>query len=29
MKVLLGHKNQSMTDMYNDDRGKEWITIAV
>ncbi|HHL2711978.1 TPA: phage integrase Arm DNA-binding domain-containing protein [Yersinia enterocolitica] len=28
-KSLLGHKNQTMTDKYNDDRGKEWITIAV
>lgn len=28
-KSLLGHKNQSMTDVYNDDRGDEWITIAV
>lgn len=28
-KSLLGHKNQIMTDKYNDDRGKEWITIAV
>ncbi|HEN3623243.1 TPA: phage integrase Arm DNA-binding domain-containing protein [Yersinia enterocolitica] len=28
-KSLLGHKNQAMTDKYNDDRGKEWITIAV
>lgn len=26
---LLGHKNQVQTDKYNDDRGKEWIVIAV
>lgn len=28
-KKLLGHKNQKMTDLYNDDRGKEWITLAI
>lgn len=28
-KKLLGHKNQKMTDKYNDDRGKEWLTIAI
>jgi integrase len=28
-KNLLGHKNQSQTDRYHDDRGKGWITIAV
>lgn len=26
---LLGHKNQQMTDKYNDDRGKGWTIIAV
>lgn len=26
---LLGHKNQAQTDKYNDDRGKEWLVIAV
>lgn len=26
---LLGHKNQQMTDKYNDDRGKNWTVIAV
>lgn len=26
---LLGHKNQSQTDKYHDDRGKEWTVIAV
>ncbi|CFR18105.1 phage integrase Arm DNA-binding domain-containing protein [Yersinia frederiksenii] len=28
-KTLLGHKNQVMTDKYNDDRGKDWIVLAV
>ncbi|CNH14358.1 integrase [Yersinia intermedia] len=28
-KTLLGHKNQAMTDKYNDDRGKEWTVLAV
>jgi len=28
-KRLLGHKNQQMTDKYNDDRGREWTVIAV
>ena len=28
-KLLLGHKNQQMTDKYNDDRGREWTVIAV
>ncbi|EPE5478197.1 integrase, partial [Escherichia coli] len=23
-KILLGHSNQKMTDIYNDARGKEW-----
>lgn len=30
--VLLGHRHQSMTDMYNDDRGLthgEWRTLAL
>ncbi|KQN46917.1 integrase [Serratia sp. Leaf50] len=26
---LLGHKNQDMTDKYNDDRGKGWVVLAV
>lgn len=26
---LLGHKNQTQTDKYNDDRGKEWLVVAV
>jgi len=26
---LLGHKNQAMTDRYNDDRGKDWIVLAI
>lgn len=26
---LLGHKTQKMTDKYNDDRGKDWIEIAI
>lgn len=28
-KKLLGHKNQKMTNKYNDNRGKEWLTIAI
>ncbi|MFZ1872215.1 MAG: integrase, partial [Chania sp.] len=28
-QLLLGHKSQKQTDRYNDDRGKDWITIAV
>jgi len=28
-KRLLGHKNQVQTDKYNDDRGKEWLIVAV
>lgn len=28
-KSLLGHKNQQMTDKYNDDRGRNWTVIAV
>ncbi|MDE9483147.1 phage integrase Arm DNA-binding domain-containing protein [Xenorhabdus bovienii] len=28
-KTLLGHKNQSMTDKYHDDRGKDWTVLAV
>ena len=30
--VLLGHKHQSMTDIYNDDRGLtkgEWKTLSI
>ncbi|MGC6386530.1 phage integrase Arm DNA-binding domain-containing protein [Ewingella sp. S1.OA.A_B6] len=26
---LLGHKNQIMTDRYNDDRGKDWVILAI
>lgn len=26
---LLGHKNQAQTDKYHDDRGKNWLVIAV
>lgn len=26
-QTLLGHKSQSMTDKYNDDRGKEWKVV--
>lgn len=28
-KHLLGHKSQHQTDRYNDDRGKEWLTISL
>ncbi|GAA0500293.1 hypothetical protein GCM10009414_07170 [Tatumella terrea] len=28
-KNLLGHKSQQQTDKYHDDRGKDWITIAI
>lgn len=28
-KILLGHKTQSTTDRYNDDRGKEWTKLAI
>jgi integrase len=28
-KQLLGHKNQQMTDKYNDDRGRDWTVVAV
>jgi len=28
-KRLLGHKNQVQTDKYNDDRGKEWLIVAI
>ncbi|WP_346775673.1 hypothetical protein [Erwinia sp. JH02] len=28
-QTLLGHKSRSMTDKYNDDRGKEWTVVAV
>lgn len=28
-QLLLGHKSQKQTDSYHDDRGKDWITIAV
>lgn len=28
-RSLLGHKSQSMTDRYNDDRGKEWKVVSL
>ncbi len=28
-KILLGHKTQTTTDRYNDDRGKEWIRLVI
>lgn len=28
-RLLLGHKSQKQTDQYHDDRGKDWITLAV
>lgn len=28
-QLLLGHKSQKQTDRYHDDRGKNWITIAI
>lgn len=28
-KVLLGHKHQRMTDLYHDDRGKEWTKLVI
>ena len=28
-KKLLGHKSQKQTDRYNDDRGKDWTTVAL
>ncbi|WP_213715741.1 site-specific integrase [Cedecea lapagei] len=28
-KKLLGHKSQKQTDQYHDDRGKDWITVAI
>ncbi|MDN8598881.1 site-specific integrase [Citrobacter sp. S2-9] len=27
-KVLLGHKSQQQTDLYNDDRGKDWAFVT-
>jgi integrase len=27
-QTLLGHKTQSQTDRYHDDRGKEWIKVS-
>jgi integrase len=27
-QVLLGHKTQSQTDRYHDDRGKDWIKVS-
>ncbi len=26
---LLGHRSQVMTDRYNDDRGKDWVVLAI
>ncbi|MFJ5346641.1 phage integrase Arm DNA-binding domain-containing protein [Pectobacterium parvum] len=28
-RMLLGHKSQQQTDSYNDDRGKDWVTIQI
>lgn len=28
-RKLLGHKSQKQTDRYNDDRGKDWTTVAL
>ena len=28
-QVLLGHKHQRMTDLYHDDRGKEWTKLVI
>ncbi|WP_194205780.1 site-specific integrase [Superficieibacter sp. 1612_C1] len=28
-RKLLGHKSQQQTDRYNDDRGKDWTTVAI
>lgn len=28
-KILLGHSNQKMTDIYNDARGKEWKKLVI
>ncbi|RRO20144.1 tyrosine-type recombinase/integrase, partial [Pectobacterium aquaticum] len=28
-RMLLGHKSQQQTDRYNDDRGKDWLTIQI
>ncbi|WP_278401542.1 phage integrase Arm DNA-binding domain-containing protein [Hafnia paralvei] len=28
-QTLLGHKNQQMTDRYNDDRGKDWKQLII
>lgn len=28
-QLLLGHKSQKQTDRYHDDRGNDWITVAV
>lgn len=28
-KVLLGHSSKTMTDRYNDSRGKEWEKLAI
>lgn len=28
-QLLLGHKSQKQTDRYHDDRGKDWVTIAI
>lgn len=28
-KTLLGHRSQAMTDKYHDDRGKDWVILAV
>jgi integrase len=28
-QLLLGHKSRKQTDSYHDDRGKNWITVAI
>ncbi|EOL5561222.1 integrase, partial [Escherichia coli] len=28
-KILLGHSNQKMIDIYNDARGKEWKKLVI
>lgn len=28
-KDLLGHKSQKQTDRYHDDRGKDWVKVAI
>lgn len=28
-QLLLDHKSQKQTDRYHNDRGKDWVTIAI